>query len=250
MEEKIKGSLELLDKVYLKFKELKSQNLPNEQIFQKLIEFNPSMATVINLSKKLIYSNNPEEEFQNYKKNIRDALRKIYSKIRKKIKFPSKILTYSRSSSVIFLFKEFKKENLDFEVFITEGRPNLEGIKTAEELSKEGIKVTLGVDAIIYDFVKNCDYILLGADAITPNFYINKIGTYPLILTARELKKEYYIIATKDKFLGSEEEKFLRIKKEQPDEVYKGHKRKNIQILNVYFEKIPVSLIANRIISE
>jgi ribose 1,5-bisphosphate isomerase len=113
--------------------------------------------------------------------------------------FPKKkkifVLTHCHSTNVDNVLKEAKK-HFDIEVFITETRPRDQGIITAKKLIKSRIKVHFIIDSAIGNFIKKIDFVLVGADALRKEGLVNKIGTYPLAVFARENKKPVYVAAS------------------------------------------------------
>ncbi|HDJ89343.1 MAG TPA: S-methyl-5-thioribose-1-phosphate isomerase, partial [Thermoprotei archaeon] len=84
-------------------------------------------------------------------------------------------------------------------VIAFETRPYLQGARlTAFELNLAGIPVKIATDnmmGIILEKMK-IDLIIVGADRITKDGYVvNKIGTYPLALLAREHNVPFYVAA-------------------------------------------------------
>lgn len=109
-------------------------------------------------------------------------------------------------------------------VFADETRPLLQGSRlTAWELEREGIPVTLLADvAAGYCISKGLvDVIIVGADRIARNGdVVNKVGTYPLALLAREHGLPFYVAAplsTVDLALASGQE--APIEERSPKEV-------------------------------
>ena len=129
--------------------------------------------------------------------------------------------------------------NRDFRVFLFESRPMNEGQNAALELVESGINVTIMADAAMSYAVERCDIVLVGADTFSEKSLINKIGTRPLALLAREFVKPIYIVSTLDKFLPS---KLLIFEEKQrpKDEVWKDSP-KTVGIWNKYFEPTPMS---------
>lgn len=110
------------------------------------------------------------------------------------------IMIHCHSSSVLNILRRAKmKEHKKFKVIVTETRPKLQGLKTAKELVKMGVPIYYIVDSAGPFFMARADMLLVGADAIRSEGVLNKIGTYPLALAAREVGVPVYIAATKDK---------------------------------------------------
>jgi translation initiation factor 2B subunit (eIF-2B alpha/beta/delta family) len=116
----------------------------------------------------------------------------------------SKLLTHSRSSTVLEALIEARRAGKHFEVIATESRPMLEGRKLAGQLSSNGIQVTVIADAAASLFVERADVIMIGADKITPENLINKIGTKMIALAARERGLPIYAICDTSKFIAAD----------------------------------------------
>jgi len=102
------------------------------------------------------------------------------------------VLTHCHSTIVIGVLKQLKKQR-SIEVYVTETRPKDQGILTAKELLKSRIKINYIIDSAIGDYIKNIDFILVGADALRRQGLVNKVGTYPLAVVAKENKKPFYV---------------------------------------------------------
>ncbi len=84
-------------------------------------------------------------------------------------------------------------------VFADETRPLLQGARlTAWELSRAGIEVTVLPDSAAASLLRGgrIDAVVVGADRIAANGDVaNKVGTYPLALSAREHAVPFYVAA-------------------------------------------------------
>ncbi|MCX5704241.1 MAG: hypothetical protein NT066_07120, partial [Candidatus Omnitrophica bacterium] len=116
-------------------------------------------------------------------RHFNSAQDKINKNVLKLIKNNSVIFTHCHSSNVVLALIYAKKHRKKFEVYNTETRPFFQGRKTARELNKFGIKVTMFLDSEIdmalegQQGCKKVSLILLGADAIVKDGVINKIGS-------------------------------------------------------------------------
>lgn len=70
-------------------------------------------------------------------------------------------------------------------VVVCESRPLCEGVTMAQRLAAAGLQVTLITDAQAGVFVEEADAVLLGADAVTPDGVVNKVGSRLLALAAK-----------------------------------------------------------------
>lgn len=68
-------------------------------------------------------------------------------------------------------------------------------------LIEEGIQSTLILDAEIGYHMERVHMVLVGAEAVVTNGgVINKIGTYPIAVCAREVNKPFYVLVESYKF--------------------------------------------------
>ena len=107
--------------------------------------------------------------------------------------------TFSRSGTVetvlVWLAQTGSEPGLR-RVIVSESRPGGEGIATARALSEAGLSVTLVPDAAMGAFVGEASAVVLGADSIRADgSVVNKVGSYPLALLAREAGVPVYVLA-------------------------------------------------------
>jgi len=132
-----------------------------EKICIDLVRAHPSMAPLWNLANiALLYG------AKEIKKFLDSNDKKIISLGKKALSNASLILTHSRSSTVVKLLQEMRRER-EIKVICTESRPMYEGRRLAEEIACPSIDVTLVIDSAIFSFIDKADAIVVGADAIT-----------------------------------------------------------------------------------
>ncbi|MFO7677215.1 MAG: translation initiation factor eIF-2B [Thermoplasmatota archaeon] len=184
------------------------------------------------------------------RKHFSDAKETINRLGAKRIGDGSKIFTHCHASTVTGAIISAKNKNKKIIVHNTETRPLFQGRKTAEELSENGIEVVHFVDSAGRLALKNCDLMLIGADAIlSDGTIINKIGSEMFAEIAKRYDTSVYICTDSWKFdpaslYGDDEKIEMRDEKEIWDK-----KPKNVTIKNYAFEKINPGLI-NGIICE
>lgn len=150
------------------------------------------------------------------------------------------VATHSRSSTVLAALRRAAAAGKRFTVLLTESRPMMEGVTLARELAAAGIRVRLFPDAAVGGLVSEARLLLVGADAVTRQGVVNKIGTWPLALAARELARPFYALATSEKFVPPDYElppEPLR----DPAEILPDAPRA-IEVVNRYFETTPLDL--------
>ena len=155
----------------------------------------------------------------------------------------ARILTFSYSSSIrAVLLKAHAGQRLS-KVCCTESRPILEGQRLSRELAKAGIAVEFGVDAATTAFAKRADLALVGADSITTQGIVNKLGTTSLALACRHIGIPCYVVADRHKWGPA---RMLAPAPSQPRpaaEIWSDPPTR-VTIWNAYFECTPMTLFS------
>jgi ribose 1,5-bisphosphate isomerase len=224
---------------------LKLRHDPNS--VKKIISLRPTepaLRNAINFSLKDI-KRNPDKAL----KHFDEAKKKIAEIGAREIPKDSVVFTHCHASTVTGILKNaFKTKK--FEVYCTETRPMFQGRKTATELAKAKIPVTMFVDSAARYALKNSDIMLLGADAILSSGKVaNKIGSELFAETAKKYDIPVFVCTDSWKFdpmtvRGYTEELEIREAKEVWSKPPKG-----VKINNIAFELIDHELITG-IISE
>jgi len=218
---------------------------PNKSTKKKLLSLRPTepmLENVLDLAEK----GKSKQAIQHFK----EAQEKINKLTLKLIRNNDVIFTHCHSSNVIKALIYAKRKNKKFEVYNTETRPLYQGRKTARELKKAKIKVTMFIDFALgvaltkEQETKKPDLVLLGADAILKKGVINKIGSEIISIIAKQNKIPVYIIADSWKFTN----KKTPIENRKLNEIW-DKAPKNIKIKNPSFEFIPKKYIKG-IVSE
>ena len=181
-----------------------------------------------------------------------EAQNEINKSVLKLIKNKEVIFTHCRSTNVVNALIYAKKKGRKFEVYNTETRPLFQGRKTAKELRKAGVKVTMFVDSAVALAIEKenkkdkiyANKIFLGADALLKRGIINKIGSKMIAELAYLHKIPLYIIADSWKFTKEK----VPIEQRELNEVW-DRAPKNIKLKNPAFEFIPKKYIT-AIVSE
>ncbi len=153
------------------------------------------------------------------------------------------IMTHCHSGEALAVIEQAWK-NKKISIIATETEPLEQGVKTANELAKLKIPVTLITDSAVGYFMKEVDAIVVGADAIRSEGIVNKIGTSLIALAAKSNKKPLYVVANTLKL--DNREKF-KIEERPPNEVY--HKLKGVKIRNPAFDITKFNLVT-RVVTE
>jgi translation initiation factor 2B subunit (eIF-2B alpha/beta/delta family) len=105
----------------------------------------------------------------------------------------ARIITVSSSSAVAWALIQAAPKKI--QVIIAESRPKNEGRALARKLHDQGLAATLIVDAALGLLVSECDVVLVGADAVTPEYFVNKIGTLALCRLARDNDTPVFVLS-------------------------------------------------------
>ena len=156
------------------------------------------------------------------------------------------ILCHSQSSAVREVFNLYPGNSKKVRVIQTESRPILEGRIQAANLHKLGYEVKLITDTGFARHLDRINMVLLGADAIYKDFFINKTGTYSICLAGKNAGIPIYVLADSRKYWFSlpsdrHETEFTEDKK-PPEELWHDP-HPGIDVENYYFEKTPVEWV-------
>jgi len=207
--------------------------LPSKSSKNKLLNSRPTepmMHHVLDLAEKGVPKNKILEHFTN-------AQNSISKKVLKLIKNNDVIFTHCHSTNVVNALVYAKKKGKKFEVYNTETSPLFQGRKTAKELAKAKIKVTMFVDSAVDDVLsgkqgfKKPNLIFLGADALLKNGVVNKIGSELIAKIAKQNKIPVYVVADSWKF----SKKKISLEQRNLNEVW-DKAPKSIKIKNPAFE--------------
>jgi translation initiation factor 2B subunit (eIF-2B alpha/beta/delta family) len=216
--------------------------IPTKNSIKKLLSLRPTepmLEKVLSLVGK-----KSDKEILNH---FTESQNRINLHVLKLIKSNDKIFTHCHSTNVVNSLIFAKKSQVNFEVYNTETRPLFQGRKTANELRRAGIKVTMFIDsasaiAIEKSNSKDKTYankVFFGADALLKGGIINKIGSGMIAELAHKHKIPVYIIADSWKYSS----KKVPIENRSLNEIW-DKAPKNIKIQNPAFEFVPKKYIA------
>ena len=241
------GALELLERgtgVLLELIERRAAGEVLERAARRVMEAQPSMAPLLKVGWIALKATGGgleagelTERLRRFLREAREAPRLIAQRAAPLLR-DRKVIVLSFSSTVI----EALRRGDPREVLCAESRPLCEGVQTAQALAREGFTVRVGVDALVFGRVKEADLVMTGADAVTAQGVVNKVGTYPLAVMARSEGRPFYVLAGFEKLLPPELQEAFRIEGRPPDEVARVE---GVRVENVYFDLTPLELITS-----
>jgi translation initiation factor eIF-2B subunit delta len=159
---------------------------------------------------------------------------------------PRHVVTISFSGSVVACLLALGR-SASISVSCAEGRPGLEGRRMAERIAHAGIRVEFYRDAALGEALRRdrADeaIVLVGADAVTPDWALNKVGTRMLAAAAAQAGVPVFVAATRDKFMDRRAARLLGIVEHDPRELWDGPPA-GVTVCNAWFERVPIDLVA------
>ncbi len=149
-----------------------------------------------------------------------------------------RVVTCSRSGMV-----ERCVRALRVPVLCAESRPGLEGRALAAALASDGLKVTVVADAAIASDLRAGDVVLVGADAVSSSWFINKTGTEALCAVAERHGIAGYAVAGREKFVGPAIARRLALREDDPATLWPDPPA-GIEVHNALFERITLERVA------
>jgi ribose 1,5-bisphosphate isomerase len=210
------------------------------EVAAKVLEEARPTAVVLHNCLEILKKNRKLSTIDNLIRVLEKSTEKIALKGSKLIKPEYKIMTHCHSGEALAMIKRAWRDGKKISVVVTETDPLEQGVKTAKELIKLKIPVTVITDNAVGYFMKDVDCVLVGSDSIRKHGVINKIGTSLLAFAAKQNKKPFYIAADTLKF---DKRKKIIIEERSPKEVYRGLVRprnlKHVKIRNPAFDITP-----------
>lgn len=160
------------------------------------------------------------------------------------------ILTHCHSGEALSLIKALKRNGKKISVIATETDPLEQGVKTAKELKRARIPVTLIIDSAVGYFMPDVDAVVVGTDAMRKEGVVNKIGTKLYAIAAKHHRKPFYVAGNTLKF---DRRKKFEIEQRPTKEVYreliKPGRLKGVKLRNPAFDITPWKFVS-RVITE
>ncbi len=222
-----------------------------------ILEAQPAMAPLVALTSGILNAFDATLSLEEARKRVletsgafREGLaedaRRSAERAGEEVREGSRILTLSYSSTVALALEGWGPEK---GVLVTclESRPAAEGRQLAARLARRGMPVTFAVDAAAGTLVQDTDLVLLGADSLGDRGIVNKIGSLPLALAARESGIPLLVVLDHTKLLppgfpqGVEDDR-------PGEDVWRSPA--GVEVWNRFFEFIPTRLATKIIMDE
>jgi translation initiation factor 2B subunit (eIF-2B alpha/beta/delta family) len=152
------------------------------------------------------------------------------------------LVTFSASGAVLAAVRALAARG-HLQVAVAEGRPALEGRSFAVALRDSGASVRFYSDAAIGTALKGAEAVLVGADAVAPGWFINKVGTAAVAALAGVQGIPVYVLAGREKFLAPSLGDAVKMRAGHPAEIWREPPR-GVDVRNPYFERISLDFVA------
>ena len=181
-----------------------------------------------------------------YRQKWQHVNKQITEKFLEKVTLRDKtILLHSQSSVVRHLFRQLTSRKLNIGIIQTESRPMMEGREQARYLARLGYRVKIVTDTGFSPLLGMTDLVILGADRIYPDLFINKCGSHAITALSRKQDIPVYVLADSRKFTPAEDGYSALSEEEKPPEEVWKNPPEGITPVNYYFEPVPTRLVTS-----
>jgi translation initiation factor eIF-2B subunit delta len=154
----------------------------------------------------------------------------------------STVITFAHSTTVRAALIHAHRAGRRFVVLCAETRPLCEGREMAVELAEAGITATLLVDSAALAALPTAQLVLVGAEHLTGEGLVNRVGTSVLALTAQAAGVPIYGLCGSEKFLPPD---YLPPPQpSRPSAEIWPEAPQGVTMRNVYFDRTPLADLA------
>jgi translation initiation factor 2B subunit (eIF-2B alpha/beta/delta family) len=241
------GASEILEETVATLSAARQLGASTVDVARAVCQAQPAMAPVWNAAIAAVSSARAPQRLTQFVERLRRApaalARFAASAFSSDHDLPLRLVTISSSRSVLVAVESVRATR-QVQVSCSDSRPALEGRRLATTLATSGVPVTMFSDAAIGHALASSDAVLVGADAIGPDWFINKSGTRMLAAAAAFQGVPVYVAATRDKFVSRELAGRLLIGEGAVNEIWDAPPP-GVELRNPYFEFIPLDLISS-----
>jgi translation initiation factor 2B subunit (eIF-2B alpha/beta/delta family) len=241
------GASELVPEVADVLTEALTRGVDLKPLAGDLVRGQPSMAPIWNLAGQALASVSNPSAFGHYAAQVARAPQALARQAASLLltdsgSGPLRIVTISFSGTVLLTLQRLAIDR-PLQIACAEGQPALEGRRLAQRLAAGGIPVTHYADAAIAQALDGVDAMVVGADAVSPDWFLNKSGTRMLAAAAAQQGVPVYVCATRDKLVSRAIAARLSVRDESPSEI-RPSPPAGVTVRNRYFEPTPLDLVS------
>ncbi len=177
-----------------------------------LIRQQPVIAPLINLVNTLLWQIEQNDSLYSMRQAVAQTTEEFKRQLRQHalhaaegalplISDGATIITISYSTTIQYALMHAYRAGRRFHVICAESRPENEGRMTAAALASYGIPVTLMIDAAALAAVSSARLVLVGADMLSNQGLVSRVGTHALAMLAQSAGVPLYTLCGSEKFL-------------------------------------------------
>ena len=244
------GASEILDTALELLRDARDAGLAMRPVARGLCRAQPSMAPIWNATLEAIATEERPHRLDRFAQRVARAPAAL-ARVAVEVlapppagmarQGPLRLVTISFSRSVGTVLEALHQLR-PVRLACSESRPALEGRRLASRLAGRGIPVTCFADAAIGHALAAADAVLVGADAVGPEWFLNKSGTRMLAAAATLQGVPVYVVASRDKFVPHAVGARLVAREGEPGEVWEAPPA-SVEVRNPYFESTPLDLV-------
>ena len=225
-----------------------------ETLVDAVLAAQPSMAVMINLAQQALQAGPQElpltairEQLQQtlaaFRRDLHASTQALCQRALTLLPPQSTVLTYSNSATVVAALRSAHDHGRLRRVLLSESRPAYDGRPQALALLEAGIVVEYSIDMALFERLAEADVVVVGADAVFPEYLVNKLGTRALAQLARLQGIPCFSLCAASKFLPAAAAALLHIT-EHPDQEVWPEAPAGLAISNRYFDTTPLALLS------
>lgn len=130
------------------------------------------------------------------------TIQRIAPLLKERVRGSRSLMLHSYSGTLKSVVIEAVERNV--KVLISEADPGKEGLKLAEDLRSEGFEVMTYPDSESLQRLAQADAVVVGADWIAEEYFVNKVGTLQLAEVAAENGIPFYVVSDRTKLVPSQ----------------------------------------------
>ncbi|HWQ13477.1 MAG TPA: translation initiation factor eIF-2B [Roseiflexaceae bacterium] len=218
-----------------------------------LIRAQPSMAPLVNLVNNVLWkaeeSDTPDglrgavaQATEEFKRQIKQHALHVAEGALALVAEGSVVVTISYSTTVLHALRHAQRAGRRFTVICAESRPVYEGRQTAAQLASYGIPVKIMVDAAAVAAAASAQLVLVGADLLSMQGLVNKVGTRALAAVAHDAGVPFYALCGSEKFLPLGFAPLEQL--EWPAAEVWPDAPEGVAVRNRYFDTTPLELVS------
>ena len=166
-----------------------------------LVRAHPAMAPLWRLGAVVLSADDHRDAAERFREALRTEADGVARAAEYALPRRAVVLTHSSSSNVVNALVRNRKRIL--RVLCTVSLPGGEGRTLARRLERAGFEAEVVSDAAIASAAERADVALVGADAVTEDGAVNKVGTRLVALAALDAEIGFYVMAGTSKLLPS-----------------------------------------------